>query len=93
MANEFVADVTENDEVPGTTVVTDGSSSISTEQPDAPHIHKFAYVIDGTVVSVINVTERTKAILNSDPEIIECTNVNPELGWTYSNGSFAAPTV
>lgn len=93
MANEFVTDVTANDEVPGTTVVAEGSSPlISTEQPDAPHSYKFAYIIDGVVVSVVNVTERTAAILNSNPVIVECTNVNPEIGWTYSDGSFALPT-
>ena len=92
MANEFITDVTANDEIPGTTVVS-GSSFIPTEQPDAPHIYKFAYIIDGTVVNVVNVTERTKAILNSNPLIVECTNTNPEIGWVYSDGSFAAPTV
>lgn len=63
------------------------------KMPEGVYIATIALVLDGEVQEVIRAQDRLAALLLSEPEIIEITDLEPKptLGWKYENNQFIAP--
>lgn len=62
---------------------------------DLPAQRKLALILNGEVVEVMFVPERTGAILESSPIVIDVTDLptenSPWVGWVYESGKFNIP--
>jgi hypothetical protein len=57
--------------------------------------HALAFILDGEVVLIMNTDERSAAIFQSNPTVVEferTATFSPRTGWKYEDGNFTPPT-